>query len=40
MNKPIYLGFSILEVIKTFMFEFLYDYMRPKYEKKKKKKQN
>ena len=31
MNKPIYLGFSILEISKTLMYEFWYDYMKPKY---------
>ena len=31
MNKPIYLDFSILEINKTFMYEFWYDYMQPKY---------
>ena len=31
MNKPIYLGLSILEVSKTLMYEFWYDYMKPKY---------
>ena len=31
MNKPIYLGLSILEISKTLMFEFWYDYMKPKY---------
>ena len=31
MNKPIYLGLSILENSKTFMYEFWYDYMKPKY---------
>ena len=31
MNKPIYLGLSILEISKTLMYEFWYDYMRPKY---------
>ena len=30
MNKPIYLGLSILEISKT-MYEFWYDYMKPKY---------
>ena len=31
MNKPVYLGLSILEVSKTLMYEFLYDYIQPKY---------
>ena len=31
MNKPIYLGLSILEVGKILMYEFWYDYMKPKY---------
>ena len=31
MNKPIYLGLSILEISKTLMYEFWYDYMKPKY---------
>ena len=31
MNKPIYLGLSILEVSKLSMYEFWYDYMKPKY---------
>ena len=31
MNKPVYLGFSILEISKTLMYEFWYDYMNPKY---------
>ena len=31
MNKPVYLGLSILEVNKTLMYEFWYDYMKPKY---------
>ena len=30
-NKPVYLGFSILEICKTLMYEFWYDYMKPKY---------
>ena len=29
MNKPIYLGLSILEISKTLMYEFWYDYMKP-----------
>ena len=31
MNKPIYLGLSILEIRKILMYEFWYDYMKPKY---------
>ena len=31
MNKPIYLGLSILEISKTLMYEFWYDYMKSKY---------
>ena len=31
MNKPIYLGVSILKISKTLMYEFWYDYMKPKY---------
>ena len=31
MNKPIYLGLSILEIRKLLMYEFWYDYMKPKY---------
>ena len=31
MNKSIYLGLSILEISKTLMYEFWYDYMKPTY---------
>ena len=31
MTKPRYLGMSILDIRKTFMYEFWYDYIRPKY---------
>ena len=31
MNKLVYLGFSILEISKTLMYELWYDYMEPKY---------
>ena len=31
MNKPVYLCLSILEISKTLMYEFWYDYMKPKY---------
>ena len=32
MNKPIYLGLSILEISKFLTYEFWYDYMKPKYD--------
>ena len=31
MNKPVYLGLSILEISKELMYKFWYDYMKPKY---------
>ena len=31
MNKPIYVGMAILDISKTLMFEFWYEYMKPKY---------
>ena len=31
MNKPIYLGQAILDINKTLMYEFWYDYLKPKY---------
>ena len=31
MSKPIYLGLSILEISKILMYQFWYDYMKPKY---------
>ena len=31
MNKPIYLGMSKLDISKTLMYEFQYDYFKPKY---------
>ena len=30
MNKPIYLGQAILDLSKSIMYEFHYDYMKPK----------
>ena len=36
MNKMIYLGMSILDIRKTLMYEFLYDYIKPKYRDKAK----
>ena len=32
MNKPVYLDLSILELSKTLMYEFWYDYVKPKYQ--------
>ena len=32
MNKPIYLGMSILDIRKTLMYEFWYDYIKAKYQ--------
>ena len=32
LNKLVYLGLSILEIIKTLMYKFWYDYMKPKYD--------
>ena len=34
MNKPIYLGLSILDIRKILRYEFWYDYMKPKYNDK------
>ena len=31
MNKPVYLVLSILDLSKTVMCEFCYDYEKPKY---------
>ena len=36
MNKSVYLGLSILEMSKTVMFEFWYDYAKPKHGEKAK----
>ena len=32
MNKPVYLGLSILEISKTLLYEFWYDYIKPKHQ--------
>ena len=31
MNKPIYLGQAVLDISKTLMYEFWYDYIKPMY---------
>ena len=30
VNKPVYLGMSILDISKMLMYEFWYDYVKPK----------
>ena len=34
MNKLIYFGLSILDISKTLMYKFWYNYIKPKYEDK------
>ena len=34
MNKPINLGMSIIDISKTLVYEFCYDYIKPKYQNK------
>ena len=34
MNKPVYLGLSILELSEILMYEFWYNYVKPKYSEK------
>ena len=36
LNKAVYSGLSILELSKILMYEFWYDYVKPKYDKKAK----
>ena len=36
MNKLVYLGMSILDISKTLMYDFWYDYVKPKYKDKAK----
>ena len=36
MSKSVYFGLSILELSKIFMYEFWYDYVKPKYHEKAK----
>ena len=35
MNRPVYLGLSVLEISKMLMYGFCYDYIKPKYGEKK-----
>ena len=32
MNKPVYLGLSVLDISKILMYEFQYDYIKPRYQ--------
>ena len=32
MNKPVYLGLSVLGISKTVTYKFRYDYIKPKYQ--------
>ena len=34
MDKPIAVGQAILDISKTLMYEFHYDYLKPKYQDK------
>ena len=34
MNKPVYSGLSVLQLSKKTMYEFWFDYVKPKYCKK------
>ena len=36
MNKSVYVGMSILDISKTLMYEFWYEYIKPKYKDKAK----
>ena len=36
MNKPVYLSLSSLKISKIVMYEFWYDYVKPKYAEKAK----
>ena len=36
INKPVYLGLSIIELSKLLMYEFWYNYTKPKYGEKAK----
>ena len=39
LNKPVYLGLSILELSKILMYEFWYDYEKPNYSENAKHRQ-
>ena len=34
MNKPVYLGLSVLKLSEILMYELWYDYLKPKYDEK------
>ena len=34
MNEPVYLGLSVSDLSKTVLYEFCYDYEKPKHSKK------
>ena len=34
MDKPVYLGLSIPELSERLMYEFRYDYVKPRYDEK------
>ena len=36
INKPVYLELSILELSKILIYQFWYDYVKPKYDEKAK----
>ena len=36
MNKPVYLGLSILDISKNKMYKFWYDFIKPRYNDKAK----
>ena len=36
INKPVHLALPVLELSKTVMYEFWYDYVKPKYGEKTK----
>ena len=36
MNKPVYLGLSILDLSQIVLYDFWYDYIKPKYDERAK----